>query len=52
MFAVAVSMNGPFAQHAVSFAAAAGATKENLKDRAGQQRRLRSLLGLPDYAWG
>jgi hypothetical protein len=52
LLSVSVSMNGPLAQHAVSLAAAACPTKENLKDRAGQQRRLRAFLRLPNYAWG
>ena len=40
-------MGGPFAQHPVGLAAAAGAAEENLKHRARQQRRLRAFLRRP-----
>src|SRR5262245_29347401 len=40
-------MAGPFAEHPVRLAAAAGAAEENLEHRARQQGRLRSRLRLP-----
>src|SRR5215831_18275019 len=41
---VKISMGGPFAEHPVRLAAAAGAAEENLEHRARQQGRLRSRL--------
>src|SRR5262245_4211540 len=40
-------MGGPFAEHPVRLAAAAGAANENLEHRARQQGRLRPRLRLP-----
>src|SRR5262249_35197381 len=40
-------MGGPFAEHPIRLAAAAGAAEENLEHRARQQGRLRPRLRLP-----
>src|SRR5262249_5943025 len=40
-------MGGPFAEHPVRLAAAAGAAEENLEHRARQQGRLRARLRFP-----
>src|SRR5215831_17705510 len=47
VLSVKVGMGGPFAEHPVRLAAAAGAAEENLEHRARQQGRLRSRLRLP-----
>jgi hypothetical protein len=48
MLAVFVGMDHELAQHAVRLAAAAGAAVEHLEHRAGDERRLRAGLRLPD----
>src|SRR5215813_12366166 len=47
VLSVKISMGGPFAEHPVRLAAAAGAAEENLEHRARQQGRLRPRLRLP-----
>src|SRR5262249_19733047 len=47
VLSVKIGMRGPFAEHPVRLAAAAGAAEENLEHRARQQGRLRPRLGLP-----
>src|SRR5262245_3705116 len=47
ILSVKISMGGPFAEHPVRLAAAAGAAEENVEHRARQQRRLRLRLRLP-----
>src|SRR5262245_41333879 len=47
VLSVQISMGGPFAEHPVRLAAAAGAAEENLEHRARQQGRLRPRLRLP-----
>jgi hypothetical protein len=47
VLSVQSSMGGPFAEHPVRLAAAAGAAEENLEHRARQQGRLRPRLRLP-----
>src|SRR5262249_58789658 len=47
VLSVKISMRGPFAEHPVRLAAAAGAAEENLEHRTRQQGRLRPRLRLP-----
>src|SRR5215472_1978738 len=47
VLSVKISMGGPFAEHPVGLAAAAGSAEENLEHRARQQGRLRPRLRLP-----
>src|SRR5262249_57568104 len=47
VLSVKISMGGPFAEHPVRLAAAAGTAEENLEHRARQQGRLRPRLRLP-----
>ena len=47
VLSVKIGMGGPFAEHPVRLAAAAGAAEENLEHRARQQGRLRPRLRLP-----
>src|SRR6516164_442075 len=47
VLSVKISMGGPFAEHPVRLAAAAGAAEENLEHRARQQGRLRPRLRFP-----
>jgi hypothetical protein len=47
VLSVKISMGGPFAEHPIRLAAAAGAAEENLEHPARQQGRLRPRLGLP-----
>src|SRR5215470_16401812 len=47
VLSVKISMGGPFAEHPVRLAAAAGAAEKNLEHRARQQGHLWALLRLP-----
>src|SRR5262249_13631228 len=47
VLSVKITMGGPFAEHPVRLAAAAGAAEENLEHRARQQGRLRPRLRFP-----